>query len=316
MPANLRTTGPDTTPVSDERTCEPLVPGQLTREALANVENIHKSFLQAAAAELSELLQARVAMNFREAAQSLLSEALDHRESFGHVLALDLSPLPGCGFLIFPRALLFRVLDILLATPENTFDDAERSVTAIELYILREFFEAFARSLRSTWEPFYAVAFNQISMSPDESDERAPEWGSGLALILRATIDLADVSADIRLIVPAFLARLAQLKSTAAIGHEVEPVRVGILNCLGDAALRMDAVLDGASIRIRDLLDLAPGRILTVGSAEGSSFDCLLNGRRRFSGQLISVSGRCGMQIGTPADGEGSQFMRGSATDR
>jgi flagellar motor switch protein FliM len=311
MPANPRTTAPETTPVSDEQTCEPLVAGQLTREALANVENIHKSFLQAAAAELSELLQVRVAMNFRDAAQSPFSEALDHRESVGCTLALDLSPLTGCGFLIFPRALLFHVLDILLATPENTFDDAERSVTAIELYILREFFEAFARSLRNTWEPFYPVAFNQISMPPKELDERAADWGSDLALILRATVDLAEISADIHLIVPSFLARLAQMQSTAAISPAAEPVRVSILNCLGDATLRMDAVLDGASIRIRDLLDLAPGQVLTVGNSEGSSFDCLLNGRRQFTGQLIPASGRCGMRIGTLVGGAGSSIHAG-----
>lgn len=311
MPANPRNTVPE-----NEQTCEPLVPGQLTREALANSENIHKSFLQAAAAELSELLQVRVAMNFRDAAQSLFSAAMDHRQPVGCTLALDLSPLAGCGFLIFPRALLFHVLDILLATPENTFDDAERSVTAIELYILREFFEAFARSLRNTWEPFYPVAFNQMSMPPEELDERAAECGSDPALILRSTVDLAEISADIHLIVPSFLARLAQMQSTAAIGPAAEPVRAGILNCLGDAALRMDAVLDGANIRIRDLLDLAPGQVLTVGNSEGSSFDCLLNGKRRFTGQLVPSGGRCGMRIGTLVGGAGVQFMRGSPTDR
>ncbi|MGD1070262.1 MAG: FliM/FliN family flagellar motor switch protein [Bryobacteraceae bacterium] len=316
MPANQLTTDPETTPVPEGSACEPLVPGRLAREVLANVENVHKFFLQSAAAELSELLDTPVAMDFQESAQSSLSEALNHSESAGIAIALDLSPLSQRGLLTFPCALLFRVLDILLAVPESRLDDPGRSVTAIELYILREFFDVFASALRSAWEPFYPAAFNRISLPPEESAARAAEWRNDLALILSATVRLAEVSADVHLIVPAFLARLAHLKSTAAIGPAAEPVRVSVLNCLADATLRMDAVLEGASIRIRDLLDLAPGRILTVGNAESSSFDCLLNGKRRFTGQLVSSGGRCGIQIGALLGGTGSQFMRGSAADR
>lgn len=325
MPANPRIAGTDKPHETDARQWEPLVPGQIGREAVGIVEKIQASFLKSAEAELSELLQSPVAMSSGGAAQASFSKALHDIGPEDRVVALDLTPVRGCGFLAFPPSLLFRVLDILLATPETAsaesgLEDTVRVVTGIELHILREFFEAFTRSLRGAWAPFCPVAFKQVP-AEEESEMRAA-YGEDPALILSANIDLAGISAVLRLVLPAFLARMAQLKSKAPVGRasDSEPVRGNILNCLGGAILRMDAVLDGASIRIRNLLDLAPGQVLMSGNAEGSSFDCLVNKRRQFAGQLVASNGRCAIQVETTHDARsgapGGQFTGEPAADK
>jgi len=276
--------------------------------------------LKSAQAGLANLLQLPVSMKIRKTVQVPVSTALKDIGPEDRVIALDLAPVRGCGFLFFPPSLLFLVLDILLATPQTTSmesasDDAGRVVTGIELHILREFFEVFTRSLRDAWEPFCPVAFDRISAEDDESG-MSEKYGDDLGLILGATVDLAGMTADVRLVVPAFLARMTQLNSKPPLNHSADsvPVRASILNSLGDAVLRLDAVLDGKSIRIRHLLDLAPGQVLTFGNAE--SFDCLVNSRRQFTGQLVASNGRCAFQIDTLPCGGGSRFMGEPAADR
>ena len=217
------------------------------------------------------------------------------------MIPLDLSPIPGCGFLIFPAALLFRVLDILLAMPENTSGDMgsddSRRVTGIELHILREFFDVFTRTLREAWDTSYPLAFHPI-ISEDESESRPEKRGDDLALILSTKVDIGITSADVKLVLPSFLARLVQLKAAPNANHsDSEPVSASVLKCLGDASLQMDAVLQGGSIRISSLLGLAPGQILVLGSGEDASIDCLVNRQRQFAGALIASNGKCAFQV-------------------
>ena len=210
-------------------------------------------------------------------------------------------PAGGRAFLVFQSALLFRVLDILLATPDTAPSDPLRRVTDIEFYILREFFEVFAQSLREAWAPFSAAAFDQITIEGDESGDGGAKAPDDLAVVMRTSMDVAGVTARFDVILPAFLVRLADLKVKEAAGRNTgrEPVQESVLNCLGNARLQMEAVLNGATIRIRDLLEIKPGQILVVGKSEGAGFDCLVNGKRRFVGGLVARNGRCGIQIET-----------------
>jgi flagellar motor switch protein FliM len=326
MPANLRITETANTQTSDERVCEPLIPGQLGREALESAARIHAAFLKSAAVALSELIQTPVSMTFREATQAPFSRVFSDIRPEDHVIALDLAPLRGFGFLTFPTLLLFRILDILLATSENMPEEiapdvSRRTVTGIELHILREFFDVFTHSLRDTWAPFHPVAFSQIS-ADEKSEPCMTEYGDDLALNLRATMDVSGLTADIHLVVPPFLVRLAGSSSAPASQPTVsKPVRGDLLNCLGGATVWMDAVLDGTNIRIRNLLDLLPGQILVLGSSEGSSVHCRVNSHPRFSGELIASNGRYAIQIDTlngappPVSAE-SQFTDAAETDK
>jgi flagellar motor switch protein FliM len=221
--------------------------------------------------------------------------------------------------------LLFRVLDILLAMPEGAgaemgADESLRRVTGIELFILREFFEVFTRSLRDAWAPVYPVAFSQIA-TEEELKSRAATYGDDLALVLRATVELSGLEADVRLVIPAFLARMVQMKSASAVTSSsgAEPVHTNILNSLGAAILQMEAVLGGASIRFRNLLDLAPGQILVPGNKGTASIDCLVNEKPRFTGMLVASNGMCAIQIDTLtgtklSDAAGNPFTGEAAT--
>jgi flagellar motor switch protein FliM len=326
MPANLQIANTDHGYTSGDSSCEPLVPGQLGQEAVERATQIHSAALKRAGAALSELLQVPVSMTLREAAQAPFSTLFSERVAEDHVIVLSLSPLQGYGFLTFPKLLLFRILDNLLATPDTssektTDDESHRSVTGIELHVLQEFFEVFTNSLRESWEPFYPVAFSQV-FGDESHEQRAGENGDAPALKLHATLDLAGITADIVLAVPVFLPRLAGLSGAPASRSTAPgPGRESIFNCLSGARVRVDGVLDGASIRIRNLLDLQPDQILVLRESEGAPVSCLVNSRRAYTGELTVSRGRYAIQVdvltgSTASTGSENQFTVAPVTDK
>jgi len=67
-----------------------------------------------------------------------------------HRIVLSLEPLAGCVILRFSSELLFKVLDILLASPADAAGARGESLTEIELHVLRGFFRVFAEVLKGT----------------------------------------------------------------------------------------------------------------------------------------------------------------------
>jgi len=300
MPADLQIAGSGNPPTTGAGLYEPLVTGQLARESVEVVDRIHRLFLKTAEPELSELLQLPIKMTPGETEQSTFSDWLRNSSAGDRVIALDLSPVSGCAFLSLSPQLLFGVLDILMATPGDQRDNSGRIVTAIELHVLRELFDVIARTLAETWKQFYPAAFQRIPTSDEGLEQLMAAAGTDSAVIVNASVELNGGGAAFRLILPTCIARMAELrlKTESASRTDPEVIDVAIFERLGDARLDLELVLQGAGIRIRDLLDLTPGRILVVDSSTGSSFDCLVNGTLQFSGSLVSQDGKCGIQIG------------------
>jgi flagellar motor switch protein FliM len=308
--------------ILDEPLYAPLPAGQLASNAVATIEELHQAFLKSAQNEMAELLQEPVTMKFQGAKQAPAAASMRGTSNGDRAIELDLAPLGGSAYLVFPPALLFRTLDILLGTPpaapSEDDNESSRTVTGIELFILREFFEVFAKAMRTAWGQVSPAAFTLKASSFEEDGPAVPEEGSECALVLRSGVEMGGLSGDFVLALPTFVARMAHLKSAVTVGRgdDAEPVGGGILRNLGSATLSLDAVLQGGTIRIRDLLAMAPGQVLTIGNSEESSFDCLVNGTQQFTGSLVPSGERCALRIETLAGAQESQLTNELSADR
>jgi flagellar motor switch protein FliN/FliY len=285
------------------------VPGQVADAAVRAVEKIHQEFLRAVESDMGALFQQPVTVTHAGTVQSSVALSINSSEAGDHVAVLDLSPVPARSYLIFPRQMLFRMLDLLLASPDASsetsaeYDQASdesaepRTVTAIELHILRECFDLCARALKRAWEPVYALAF-ELLPDPEGGSASAPEVADEPALVLESAITLAGVSFSLSVVLPAFLARFAELKMQPRAGQEADqPVRQSMLTTLGEATVTFDAVLGGARLCVSDILRLAPGQIVSLGLPESQAIDCRINGRQQFGGELVVSGARRGIQI-------------------
>lgn len=283
------------------------VPGRVADAAVRAVEKIHHEFVSSIESDLAGLFQQPVTVSAAETDQSSIALSIDLCEPGDHFAILDLAPLRARSYLIFPREMLFRMLDLLLASPDTSSEtqeqnDAEpeeprRTVTAIELHILRECFDLCAKALKRAWEPVYALAF-ELLPDPEKGNEGPPEVSDEPALVLKTAVNLAGVPFTLSVVLPAFLARFVELNLQRGAGQEADlPVKKSVLKTLGEASVTFDAVLGGARLCVSDILRLAPGQIVSLGLPESQAIDCRINGRQQFAGELVVSGARRGVQI-------------------
>lgn len=252
MPLDTRSDGPQLVPAPGAETFAKYVPGQLASASLDLVERIQRHFVTALETDLSEALQVPVAGTLHQTHQLKYSAILDRAEAGGCLIALDLAPLRGYVLIDFPPPLLFRVLDILLASPSDAVAGSRGGVTEIELHILREFFDIFIKSLRDAWAPVYPVGLKLLSTGIEETRQALVTGTNEMALATSVGLSIGDVQTGFEIAVPGFLARLAEIHSREHTSRDSSqaPVQESLIAALGKATVRLEAVLQGASVRM------------------------------------------------------------------
>jgi flagellar motor switch protein FliM len=283
---------------------QPDSPGHLAVQAppdiVAFAERVHQAFLESLQSKLTVAIGADTRASFIRTEQSSLARYLTEEGPGMHSVALSLEPLAGCVLLRFSSELLFTVLDILLASPAAAFGPRGESLTEIEFHVLRGFFRVFSDVLKETWRCSPPVA---LTLAPESAEESLPAYGDSHSLAMKSTLEIAGATGDFTVVVPAFLARLSAtfsgLRPDGATAADASPVATTtrIAEALGSAKVDMEAVLSNLTIRIGDLVELAPGQILLGEKAADSTFECLVNKRSQFRGELVSAGERYGFQL-------------------
>jgi flagellar motor switch protein FliM len=70
-----------------------------------------------------------------------------------------------------------------------------------------------------------------------------------------------------------------------------------MMRFLSEAQVELDGRLDGTDFSVKDLLTLEEGDIITFDHPVGRPLDCMVNGKRKFQGQLIGVGNTKAFQI-------------------
>lgn len=296
MPATLNI-------AQDSRVADEIPPQYLAVQAAPAIvdfaERTHLRFLESLKSRLTIALGTETGVAFIGTEQSFLARYLTDREPGFHNVALSLEPIAGIALLRFSADLLFKILDMLLASPAETIGTRSESVTDIELHLLRGFFQTFSDALRETWQSVPAAAFVPALTRGEEN----LRFGESHVLAMQSTLEIDGARGSFAVVIPAFVARLsASLPISngdktrgADTGFGSMPARIA--EALSSVKVDMDAVLSDLTIRIGDLVDLTPGQVVLGGKAADSSFDCFVNKRRQFSGELVPAGDRYGFQL-------------------
>jgi flagellar motor switch protein FliM len=269
---------------------------------VAFAERIHLVFLETLQSKLETILGATARAAFVQSEQSFLSRYLTGAGPVVHNIVLSLEPMGGCVVVGFSSELLFNVLDILLASPAAATGARGESMTEIELHVLRGFFQIFSDVLNESWGSTPPVALTSVS---ERGEEVLKAHGESHILAMKSTLELDGTGGDFYVVIPGLLARLsarysglkpdetgpADLRSAGS-----SSTRNQIVAALGSAKVELDAVLSNMTIRIGDLLELAPGQILLAEKTADANFECLVNKRTQFRGELVATGDRYGFQ--------------------
>ena len=269
---------------------------------VAFAEHTHQIFLDTIGARLESTLGVVTRTAFVRTRQSSLSQGVSEAEPGVYNVLLSLAPLAGFAVLRFSPRLLFKALDILLVSPFDADETRGETVTDIELHILRGFFQLFSEALADTWRSVPKVA---LTLAPERCDEILETHGESHMLTIESTLEIGGVSGTFDAIIPAFLVRLAAsfsgLHQSAENPGDPGRTPTRITQVLGAARVEIDAVLSNLTIRFGDLAELETGQLLLADKAADSTFECLVNKRSQFRGELVSARDRYGFQLTSEA---------------
>ena len=277
---------------------EVCTPGVLPVDQIGFVEAIHRQFLQTLARRLGDCLAPPVGTDLSGIEQMQFPDFLNSCDGEACLIPLNAEPTGGRAILELSPGFVQRVLGILIGVPQNAVRQ-ERRVTGIERHILRECFDNIVLDLRDAW------AIRGVDFAPEpmtNGDEQTQFVMEGSAVVVSSLLSLGGAQECMRLAVPALLVRLAVKDPNATVVASQAAVRPRLLEGMRTADVRVEAVLGGSSLRMRDLLTLEPGQVLTLGPPANCSVECVINGVSKFRGELVSNGRNQALQIGSPIE--------------
>lgn len=258
-------------------------------------ERVHEAFLESIQYRVAAYSDKPVQTTFIGTEQSFLGPHLTNPQARTQSVVIKLDQLAGCIVLRFSSDLLFRILDILLASPANAGGERGEALTDIEFQLLRGFFRIFSETLQESWLP---IPQSATAPGVERLDDTFSHLGELHALIMKSTLELDGVEGEVDVVLPAFLVRLAVGSAqTNPNDRVVTDGLTRIAGALGAAKVDIQAVLSNLTIRVGDLADLAQGQILLGDKVTEAPFDCLVNQRVQFRGELVPAGDRYGFHI-------------------
>jgi flagellar motor switch protein FliM len=273
--------------------CEQCAPGFLPAAQVRFAQEIQEDYHRSLGSVLSAYLEAPITIASREPRQLPAEEVLKSAGDDVWFLSFAAECTESPVLLALPGGLLRRALGILISLPTDVAPEG-KPVTEIELHVLREFGDLIVQELVRSWAG-NNLDLKASSWPPLPSADFAA-GGDSVLLVLESTMRFGEKEEAFLLAVPVMLVRIAAaeigaVRGATGVSHDER------LDALAGAVVQVEAILEGAPIRMKDLLTLHGDQVLKVSRPVGSPFLCLLNGKPTFVGEMTSAGLRQAFQI-------------------
>jgi len=256
------------------------------------VRGLFDQFLEGLSSALPAYLSPPMEVRFVNATQEPLSKAIGQLEG-ECAISLAVKPFEPCLRLVLGTAFACAALESILGAPAEAARSPRKSLTDLDLQVLREFNESITKELKAAWQPTFRQPVTLVSTELVAGLDAARLENQN-SVVLSAEVTSLGCTDSIKLIVPSILLRLL---SKPPNENEAD----ALAQSLAAVSLEVEAVLQGGDIQVRDLLALQPGKILKLPQKDQESVQCLVNGVAKFRGELVTSSSSLGLQIQAPA---------------
>ena len=207
-----------------------------------------------------------------------------------------------------PIPLVFRMVEILLGGKPGSSNAVNRADhTEIEKQLIGVLFQRFLQDLDGAFKELTGLRaqFHRLETEASSAQLLAP---ADSVVIGRFEVSLGGESGQFTLILPEEVSRrVLEIMQRPAIPVDA-PVDAAaqkpILELLMPANVCIEAWLDGASMRVGDLLNLREGQVIVLDRGTDHSVNCTINGDPGFAGQIVSTGKKRAFLV---EDHEGSQ---------
>ena len=285
-------------------------PDRIPKSQVRAIHMLHDTFVRNLVSSLSAYLRSYLTVNLVSVEQLSYAEFLDGLPSPTCMVSLGLSPYDGNAVLELNPSLAFPILEMLMGGTGKASAAIQRDITEIEQKLLDGLFCIILHDLREAWKGVAEVEFTIEAMEtePQLLCLLAPNEAvvsTGVELRIGETVGMMNIA------MPSIVIKMMRHKFdqqwSVRKTHASGPEQMRILRLLREASLTIEARLEGPTLRVRDLLELSEGQLLTLDYPAGRPIEMLVNGSHRFAGQVVSTGRKraCLVERANPSPPQG-----------
>jgi flagellar motor switch protein FliM len=276
-------------------------PDRIAKSQLHAIHQLHDNFVRNLVASLSAYLRSYLIINLVSVEQLSYSEFLECLPSPTCLASLGLKPYEGNAVLELNSSLIFPILEILLGGDGKLQFSAKREITEIEQVLLDGLLRLILRDLREAWTFVTPIDFTieHIETEPQFLQILAPtEAVVAVAIEIRigdsiGMMNIAMPSIIIKMMRQKFDQQWTLRKSASTDGEQTR-----VLGILRTAHLPSEVLLAGPHLLLRDLMNLEEGDVLSLEFPTSRPLDLMLNGQRKYRGQIVNAGHRTAFRVG------------------
>lgn len=279
---------------SDHRTrdlvrCDFRQAGQITREQGRAVGGLHEGFARNLGHVLGAYLRTQLEVSMVAIEQLGFGEFTQRLPEISYVAAIGILPVGVSAALQVDLKLAYPMIDLVLGGNGSAARDGS-DVTEIEEQILESIVVVMVRELQQVWQPLLELQFGFERRQPMAQILRLmPAHEKVLALSFE--LRLSGLSGTVNVAFPAVVSTglLRKLSESWTYHHRQEDpdVRPRLQHKLMGARFEVELALPPFPVRIRELVEMRPGHVMTFPHAADKPGLLKVAGRPAFRAQAI-----------------------------
>jgi flagellar motor switch protein FliM len=268
-------------------------PDRIAKDQLRAIHLLHENFARSLASSLSAYLRAYVAVNLVSVEQLAFVEFTQVLPSPTSMIALGMKPYDGNAVLELNPSLVFPILEMLLGGTGQSAPKMAREITEIEQSILDGLLRIILNDLQAVWQAVTTIEFSILSheTEPQLLQILAPNEA---VVSISLEVRIGEMAGIMNLGIPSITVKMLRQRfdqqwSRKSDASEDEYARV--LRLIQPAQLRLEASIEGPTMRAGSLLALKEGDVVVFDYPVGRPLDLSINDRLKYRGEIVS-SGR------------------------
>ena len=275
-------------------------PDRIAKDQLRSIHLLHENFARSLASSLSAYLRAYVVVNLVSVEQLSYMEFSQCLPSPSCLVSLGMRPYEGNAVLEVNPALVFPILEMLLGGNAKAPLKMTREVTEIEQSILDGLYRIILQDLRTSWQ---AVAPMDFSVEGHETEAQLLQILAPNEAVVAISMEVrvGDNSGMMNIGIPSIIVKMLRHKFdqqwSVRRSQSTDREQGRILKLIKHANLNLDSRLNGPTLRLGDLMEVAEGDVLTFDYPVNRPLDFYLNGKHKYSGHIVCTGKKRAFQI-------------------
>ena len=275
-------------------------PDRIPKEQLRSIHLMHDFLARNLASSLGAYLRAYITVSLVSVEQISFGEFQQYLPTPTSIANVGMRPMDGNAVLELNPSLVFPMLNVMLGGSGEQTSGEIRELTEIESSIIEGVMKIVLHDLKEAWAPITEIDFSI------EGTETQPQLMQILSpneavVAIGFEITMGDSRGMMNLGIPSIMVKMMgqnfeqQWSIQRRSGSSAEQNQMRLL--LNRVPLGMEALVSGARIRVRDLLNLEQHDVISLDIPATRPAELLVNGKSKFRGSVVATGTKRGVLV-------------------